>query len=68
MAWLGRRYGNLLYEDHGYSIPLYKAPPPKREPLSTDTMLRLITEHRDFPLNLVRAVEKEHGIGVDDEN
>ena len=37
--------------------------PPKREPLSTDIMLRLITEHRDFPLNLVRAVEKEHGIG-----
>lgn len=43
-------------------IPLYTAPP-KREPLSTDTMLRLITEHRDFPLNLARAVEKEHGIG-----
>ena len=37
--------------------------PPKREPLSTDTMLRLITEHRDFPLNLVRAIEKAHGIG-----
>ena len=37
--------------------------PPKREPLSTDIMLRLITEHRDFPLNLVRAVEKAHGIG-----
>ena len=43
-------------------IPLYTSPP-TREPLSTDTMLRLITEHRDFPLNLVRAIEKEHGIG-----
>jgi hypothetical protein len=42
--------------------PLYLAPP-KREPLSTDTMLRLITEHRDFPLNLARAVERECGIG-----
>ena len=40
---------------------LYLAP--KREPLSTDTMLRLITEHRDFPLNLARAVERMHGIG-----
>ena len=43
-------------------IPLYTAPP-KREPLSEDTMLRLISEHRDFPLNLVRAIEKAHGIG-----
>jgi len=43
-------------------IPLYTAPP-KREPLSTDAMLRLIGEHRDFPLNLVRAIEKAHGIG-----
>lgn len=42
--------------------PLYTAPP-KREPLSEDTMLRLISEHRDFPLNLVRAIEKAHGIG-----
>ena len=41
---------------------IYTAPP-KREPLSTDTMLRLITEHRDFPLNLARAVERMHGIG-----
>ena len=37
--------------------------PPKREPLSTDTMLRLISEHQDFPLNLARAVERECGIG-----
>lgn len=42
--------------------PLYTSPP-KREPLSTDAMLRLIAEHRDFPLNLARAVERECGIG-----
>jgi hypothetical protein len=49
------------------TVPLYTAPQ-KREPLSEDTMLRLISEHRDFPPNLVRAIEKAHGIGVDDEN
>jgi len=54
-----------LYEYYRVT-PLYTSPP-KREPLSTDTMLKLITEHRDFPLNLVRAIEKAHGIGVDDE-
>jgi hypothetical protein len=42
--------------------PLYLASP-KRESLSTDTMLRLISEHQDFPLNLARAVERECGIG-----
>ena len=50
------------YKDLKEGDKLYLAPP-RREPLSEDTILRLISEHRYFPPNLVRAIEKAHGIG-----
>ena len=56
----------ITWHDIKDIVPVYTAPP-KRELLSTDAMLRLIAEHRDVPLNLVRAVEKGHGIGEKDE-
>lgn len=46
--------------------PLYTAPP-KREPLSSIKILELTSKH-EYAINLIRAVEKAHGItGVDDE-
>ena len=46
-------------------IPLYTAPP-KREPLSSIKILELTSKH-EYAINLIRAVEKAHGIGVNDE-
>ena len=42
-------------------IPLYTAPP-KREPLSSIKILELTSKH-EYAINLIRAVEKAHGIG-----
>jgi len=53
------------YKDY-VVIPLYTAPP-KREPLSSIKILELTSKH-EYAINLIRAVEKEHGIGVDDES
>ena len=47
--------------------------PPKREPLSDEEVMRLgvlncCNEANSFkPFGFARAIEKEHGIGVDDE-
>lgn len=68
VAWLGRRYGNLLNVDHGYSIPLYTAPP-KREPLSTkqaedlwETTFKSAVPYYIFD-EICGAIEQYHGIG-----
>ncbi len=55
----------------GYVIPLYTAPP-KREPLSDETIAKLWGESysgtTQMVRNFARAIEKAHGItGVDDE-
>ena len=42
-------------------VPLYTAPP-KREPLSSIKILELTSKH-EYAINLIRAVEKAHGIG-----
>ena len=42
-------------------IPLYTAPP-KREPLSSIKILELTSKH-EYAINLIRAIEKAHGIG-----
>jgi hypothetical protein len=36
--------------------------PPKREPLSSIKILELTSKH-EYAINLIRAVEKAHGIG-----
>lgn len=42
--------------------------PPKREPLKIMLVLKLMNKYKDSRIDLIRAVEKKHGIGVDDEN
>jgi hypothetical protein len=41
--------------------------PPKREPLKIMLVLKLMNKYKDSRIDLIRAVEKKHGIGVDDE-
>jgi len=52
-------------------IPLYTEPP-KREPLNDKEIHKLSLENfkgiLSDRINFVRAIEKAHGIGVDDEN
>jgi hypothetical protein len=52
------------------TVPLYTAPP-KREPLSDEEIKmkwdRLPTNTKDPIIRFARAIEKAHGIGVDDE-
>ena len=40
----------------------------KREPLKIMLVLKLMNKYKDSRIDLIRAVEKKHGIGVDDEN
>ena len=54
------------YKDLKEGDRLYLAPP-KREPLSSIKILELTSKH-EYAINLIRAVEKAHGIGVDNES
>ena len=54
-----------VYEHH-VVIPLYTAPP-NREPLSDERLTILVDKYHGYPKTLGRAIEKAHGIGVDDE-
>lgn len=67
VAWMDRTYGNLHEVNYGDSMPLY-ASPPKREPLSDEAVCEILLkkEWKGF-VDLVRIIEKAHGIGVDDE-
>lgn len=47
-------------------VPLYTHPQPKREPLSEESALKILSDipHRPVPtMDIVRAIEKAHGIG-----
>ena len=66
VAWKGKTYGNLHHVDCGNSIPLYTSPP-KREPLSDDEICNLYYNVNGAIHKFARAIEKAHGIGVDDE-
>jgi len=50
----------------GITIPLY-ASPPKREPLDNVEIMTIAAEHTWDLKRFARAIEKAHGIGVDDE-
>lgn len=58
------------FYEHANLIPLYTAPP-KRKPLSDETIAKLWGESysgtTQMVRNFARAIEKAHGIGVDDE-
>jgi hypothetical protein len=62
VAWKGRAYGNLHHVDYGNSIPLYTAPS-KQKPLSDDAICEILLkkEWKGF-VELVRMIEKAHGI------
>jgi hypothetical protein len=49
--------------------PLYYTEPSQREPLTDEAVCKILLkkEWKGF-VDLVRIIEKEHGIGVDDEN
>ena len=66
VAWKGKTYGNLHHVDCGNSIPLYTSPP-KREPLDNVEIMTIAAEHTWDLKRFARAIEKAHGIGVDDE-
>ena len=55
------------FYEHVNLIPLYTSPP-KREPLSDENICKILLnkEWKGF-VDLVRIIEKAHGIGVDDE-
>jgi hypothetical protein len=76
VAWLhegvdeiGEHVKSVVYNfyDDANLIPLYTAPP-KREPLSDESICEILLkkEWRGF-VDLVRIIEKAHGIGVYDE-
>ena len=46
---------------------LYLAPQPKREPLSTEKAIHILSQLPDDAtgLDIIRAIEKAHGIGVE---
>ena len=72
VAWMQDSVELYVLEEksaiRGYVIPLYTAPP-KREPLSEDAVGELLMGGFSTHLmDLVRMIEKAHGItGVDDE-
>ena len=45
--------------------PLYIAPSPTKESLSADMLEYLVDKYEGFPMLLGRAIEAEHGIGVE---
>ena len=51
----------ITWHDIKDIVPVYTAPP-KREPLSSIKILELTSKH-EYAINLIRAVEKAHGIG-----
>ncbi len=62
VAWKDRSYGNLHHTNYGNSIPLYTAP--KREPLSDEAICEVLLKKEWFGfVELVRIIEKMHGIG-----
>jgi hypothetical protein len=64
VAWMNDSGGCFLSDGNKYSenwTALYTAPQ-KREPLSSIKILELTSKH-EYAINLVRAIEKEHGIG-----
>jgi len=79
VAWMCNLLGDVVtYKpnvNNGYT-PLYTAPP-KPEPLSDERLRDLSNSINDYPdfgnvsvwqsFYIARLIEKEHGIGVDDE-
>jgi len=46
---------------------LLAQPEPKREPLSDERLEFLVDKYHGYPKTLGRAIEKAHGIGVENE-
>jgi hypothetical protein len=61
--WLNRE---VKYREHLARIEQIESNHKKREPLSSIKILELTSKH-EYAINLIRAVEKAHGIGVDNE-
>ena len=72
VAWIDDGCNGLIKQDtiRGYVMPLYTAPP-KREPLSDETIAKLWGESysgtTQMVRNFARAIEQQHGIGGEDE-
>ena len=70
VAWMNDSGGCFLSDGNKYSenwMPLYTSPP-KREPLSDEEINAITLPEKQCTLReLVRLIEKAHGIGVDNE-
>ena len=68
VAWIDDGCNGLIKQDtiRGYVIPLYTAPP-KREPLSESKIAVIWDDSDKTDVAITRAIEKAHGIGVDDD-
>lgn len=61
------RYSRPMVGLHDEIQELLAQPEPKREPLSDERLEFLVDKYHGYPKTLGRAIEKAHGIGVDDE-